>query len=80
MFLVIATTASISCTRELGNSPMDVKLVFLNGVLNKEIYMEENKVCCLKKAIYGLKQASPAWNQQFHGVLIELARLRANIL
>jgi hypothetical protein len=61
---------------------MDVKSAFLNGVLNEEIYMEqpqgfiaagqENKVCRLKKAIYGLKQASRAWNQQFHGVLIEL--------
>jgi Reverse transcriptase (RNA-dependent DNA polymerase) len=61
---------------------MDIKLVFLNSMLNKEIYMEqpqgfnitrqENKVCCLKKVIYGLKQASYAWNQQFHGVLIKL--------
>ena len=33
---------------------------------------QEHKVCHLKKAIYGLKQASRAWNQQFHGVLTEL--------
>jgi len=55
---------------------MDVKLVFLNGVLDEEIYMEqpigfitpgtETKVCRLKKAIYGLKQASHTWNLQFH--------------
>src|SRR6267154_2752413 len=61
---------------------MDVKSAFLNGVLNEMIYMEqpqgfiaarqENKVCQLKKAIYGLKQASHTWNQQFHGVLTEL--------
>ena len=61
---------------------MDVKSAFLNGVLNEEIYMkqpqgfiaarQEKKVCQLKKAIYGLKQASRAWNQQFHGVLTEL--------
>jgi hypothetical protein len=61
---------------------MDVKSVFLNGLLDEEIYMEQpqgfidpdhpNKVCLLKKAIYGLKQASRAWNLQFHGVLVDL--------
>jgi hypothetical protein len=44
---------------------MDVKSVFLNSLLDEEIYMEqpegfavpgqEHKVCLLKKAIYGLK-------------------------
>jgi hypothetical protein len=58
---------------------MDVKSAFLNGELDKEIYMEqpqgfiisgkETQVCHLKKAIYGLKQASHAWNLQLHGVL-----------
>src|SRR5258708_34050091 len=61
---------------------MDVKSAFLNGVLNEEIYMEqpqgfiaaeqENKVCQLKRALYGLKKASCTWNQQFHGVLTTL--------
>ena len=31
-----------------------------------------NKVCLLLKAIHGLKQASCAWNTQFHGVLLDL--------
>jgi hypothetical protein len=58
---------------------MDVKSAFLNGELDKEIYMEqpqgfitsgkETQVCRLKKAIYGLKQASGTWNLQLHGVL-----------
>jgi hypothetical protein len=61
---------------------MDVKSAFLNGLLDKEIYMEQpqgfidpdhpNKVCLLKKAIYGLKQALCAWNLQFHRVLVDL--------
>jgi hypothetical protein len=61
---------------------MDVKSAFLNGELDKEIYMEqpqgfissgtESLVCHLKKAIYGLKQASCAWNLQLHGVLTGL--------
>jgi len=61
---------------------MDIKSAFLNGLLDKEIYMEqpegfavlgqEHKVCLLKKAIYGLKQASCMWNILFHTVLIGL--------
>jgi len=61
---------------------LDVKSAFLNGVLDKEIYMEqpqgfittgkETQVCHLKKAIYGLKQASCAWNSNIHAALTEL--------
>lgn len=50
---------------------LDVKSVFLYGVLEEEIYVdqpegfvkrgEENKVYRLKKALYGLKQAPRAW-------------------
>ena len=65
---------------------MDVKSAFLNGELEEEIFMEQPKgfvvagqearVCRLKKAIYGLKQASCAWNLQFHGVLLGLGFTR----
>ncbi|GJS40494.1 retrotransposon protein, putative, ty1-copia subclass [Tanacetum coccineum] len=54
---------------------MDVKPAFLNGYLNKEVYMEQpegfvnpkypNRVCKLKHSIYGLKQASRKWNKRF---------------
>ncbi len=65
---------------------MDVKLAFLHGELEEEIYMEqpigfvtagkEHLVCWLQKALYGLKQASHTWNLQFHGVLTELSFTR----
>ncbi|GJW15409.1 retrotransposon protein, putative, ty1-copia subclass [Tanacetum coccineum] len=52
---------------------MDVKTAFLNGYLSKEVYMEQpegfvnskfpNRVCKLKRSIYGLKQASRQWNK-----------------
>ncbi|GKE38513.1 retrotransposon protein, putative, ty1-copia subclass, partial [Tanacetum coccineum] len=47
---------------------MDVKIAFLNGYLSKEVYIEQhegfvnpkylNRVCKLKRSIYGLKKAS----------------------
>ncbi|WKA05324.1 hypothetical protein VitviT2T_023298 [Vitis vinifera] len=55
---------------------MDVKTTFLNGHLEKTIYMvqpegfvvkdQEQKVCKLQRSIYGLKQASRSWNIRFN--------------
>ncbi|GJR23557.1 retrotransposon protein, putative, ty1-copia subclass [Tanacetum coccineum] len=54
---------------------MDVKTAFLNGYLSEEVYIEQpegfvnlkypNRVCKLKRSIYGLKQASRQWNKRF---------------
>jgi len=61
---------------------LDVKSAFLNGVLNKKIYVEQldgfekeitsNKVYLLKKALYGLKQAPRAWYNRLDGYLLSL--------
>lgn len=61
---------------------MDVKSVFLNGVLTKEVYVvqppyfvhegTERKVLKLKKALYGLCQAPIAWNFKLDNSLIKL--------
>eukprot|EP00253_Pinus_taeda_P025094 PITA_25094 len=50
---------------------MDVKIVFLNGVIEEEVYIEqpegfevfssESHVCRIKRALYGLMQAPRAW-------------------
>eukprot|EP00253_Pinus_taeda_P008999 PITA_08999 len=60
---------------------MDVTSTFLNGVLIEEVYIEqplgyekkgqEHKVCRLKKALYGRKQAPRAWYSRIDSCLLE---------
>jgi hypothetical protein len=61
---------------------MDVKIDFLNGAIEEEVYIEEPQgfevhsrdthVCRLKKALYGLKQAPRAWYAIIDSYLIRL--------
>ena len=54
---------------------MDVKIAFLNGFLNEELYLMQpegfvnpkgtKKMCKLQQSIYGLVQASQSWNIRF---------------
>ena len=61
-------------------SQLDVENVFLNGVLQKEVYMvlplgvshNLREVCKLKKVLYSLKQTLCAWFANFFDVLIFL--------
>jgi hypothetical protein len=70
-----------SCHKNFKVYQMDVKLAFLNGDLEEEVYMEQpegfslidnpNYVCKLKKALYGLKQAPRAWYSRLDKFLQE---------
>ena len=63
----IRMVLAIVALKDLEVHQMGVKMTFLNGDLNEEIYMEqtegfstpgqERKVCRLVKSLYGLKQA-----------------------
>nr|GEV36279.1 zinc finger, CCHC-type [Tanacetum cinerariifolium] len=71
---------SLAVIHDLVIHQMDVKITFLNGDLDEEIYMKqpegfvmpghESKVCKLKKSLYGLKQASKQWHQKFDDVVL----------
>nr|CAN81610.1 hypothetical protein VITISV_003346 [Vitis vinifera] len=60
---------------------MDVKIAFLNGNLDEEVYMEqptgftkvgkEDLVCKLNKSIYDLKQASRQWYLKFDRIITQ---------
>ncbi|KAL0454928.1 UNVERIFIED_CONTAM: Secreted RxLR effector protein [Sesamum latifolium] len=66
---------------------MDMKMAFLNGFIEEEIFMdqpedftavgEEQKVCHLQISIYGLKQASRSWNTHFDEVIRMLGDIKA---
>jgi len=68
---------------------MDVKMTFLNGDLEEEVYMTQPKgfysnngahlVCKLKKSIYGLKQASCQWYLKFHNVILSFSFFENNM-
>ena len=60
---------------------MDVKSAFLNGYINKEVYVSQppnfknfenpNYVYKLKHALYGLKQAPRAWYERLRKFLLD---------
>jgi hypothetical protein len=72
---------------------MDVKTMFLNGIIEEEVYIEqpedfdtfdkESHVCRLKRALYGLKQAPRAWytriDSYFTGLGFTKSEADANI-
>ena len=66
---------------------LDVKSAYLNGELDKELYMrqppgtaapgEEHLVCRLKKSLYGLKQAGRAWYKTYREAMTDLGMTRS---
>ena len=67
----IISVISLAAVMKWKIHQMDVKIDFLNGVVEEEVYVEqplgfethdrESHVCRLKKALYGLKWAPKTW-------------------
>ena len=87
-FTLVARYTSIRVIRALAAKlgwklhQMDVKTVFLNGVVEEEVYVEQplgfethdrqSHVCKLKKTLYGLKQAPKTWYGRIDSFLMSL--------
>lgn len=72
---------AITVHEDLELEQLDVKTVFLHGVIEEEIFMEqpegyvvkgkEDYVCKLDKALYGLKQVPRQWNKCFDQFVVD---------
>lgn len=59
---------------------MDVNTTFFHGYLDEDIYMEQpegyedkehpEKVCLLKRSLYGLRQSPRQWNTRFDEFIV----------
>ena len=72
---------SIAASENMEIYQINVKTAFLHGELEETIYMHqppgfikkdrEDYVCRLRRSLYGLKQASRAWNSKLNSILGE---------
>ena len=77
--ITIRVLIALAVSHDLLIHQMDVKIAFLNGELDEEIYMkqpvgfvmhgQENMVCRLRKSLYRLKQAPKQWHEKFDRTL-----------
>jgi hypothetical protein len=80
---------SIVVAFDLEVEQMDVKIAFLHGDLEEEIYMKrlegfvvngkKELVCKLKKSLHGLKQSPRMWYQNFDTYILGLGFVRSRV-
>lgn len=77
---------SYSCMNDLHVEQMDVETAFLNGEVESEVYVyqpegyegDPNKVCRLRKALYGLRESPIAWYRTFNDYVKTLGFVVSN--
>ncbi|CAK9821285.1 Retrovirus-related Pol polyprotein from transposon TNT 1-94 [Anthophora retusa] len=75
---------SLAAIYKMKIKQFDVKSAYLYGDLKEKVYMEQppgfarenNKVCELRKSIYGLPQSGYYWNEKLHNTLVSLGLIR----
>lgn len=74
----IRTLLAIAVEREWKIHQVDITAAYLNGTLKEAVYMEQpkssraredDKVCLLKKSLYGLRQSGREWNLTLDSLL-----------
>ena len=79
-YATLSMLLSVCAVEELETKHIDVKCLFLNGVLEEEVYMVQplmfndrsGRFWRLKKAMYGLKQAAREWHRALAKLLSDL--------
>lgn len=75
----IRTLLALAVNKNLHLHQMDVSTAFLNGDIDREIFVEppqgletNGQVCLLKRTLYGLKQSPRGWNHALDAFLTTL--------
>lgn len=71
---------STACVKNWQIEQMDVETAFLNGQIKSEVYIyppdgydvQPNKVCLLKKSLYGLRESPRDWYECFHDFMVNM--------